>query len=594
MTVPSTIARDQQVGNGVSPAFTVPFRILDATHIQILQTVGGVTTTLVLVTDYSVPIVGGDDTPILFVVPPVLGAILVFIRNVPITQETDYVPNDPFPAESHERALDKLTMIAQQQGEITSRAIVLPPQTINVSTELPGPEALHLLRWNASETALENALPPEIATVADGSVVDATVSPIAAIQATKLSFTQTGAGAVVRTVMDKLQERKTAKDQGAIGDGTTEDGAALALAFAAHQHIGFPTGTYKNAASSITLPFTKTAEFESGADIATSGGGSTTLAGVVIRKGYNPGNLSGWTGSASYSYEGLSVDMGGYGPRAFGPAGTPTAVTGAVKIPSTSTIGNHASGLAGYADTSSPITGAVPIYGEGNRRAANTLVWGLNTRTQDNGFGGLTVWGYECDLNIDNVTTAVVGVEVVGGSSVEPTVSAGFKVNALGVFGPSKMRWQRAFFSDDAAAIVGVDLGTAGQGANQASQSINMYYSDGASARQLGIQLWSLAGGDSVLRFAKPDGLHLIQAFSGGTYQNNIVMYQGRVGFGMATQPTTGFEVNLNAKFNLNIGFNGAAPIAKPTVTGAKGGNAALTSLMTALANYGLVTDSTT
>jgi hypothetical protein len=42
------------------------------------------------------------------------------------------------------------------------------------------------------------------------------------------------------------------------------------------------------------------------------------------------------------------------------------------------------------------------------------------------------------------------------------------------------------------------------------------------------------------------------------------------------------------------VGFQGSAAIAKPTVTGAKGGNAALASLMTALANYGLVTDTTT
>jgi hypothetical protein len=42
------------------------------------------------------------------------------------------------------------------------------------------------------------------------------------------------------------------------------------------------------------------------------------------------------------------------------------------------------------------------------------------------------------------------------------------------------------------------------------------------------------------------------------------------------------------------LGFNGTAPVAKPTVSGAKGSNAALASLMTALAAYGLVTDSTT
>jgi hypothetical protein len=35
-------------------------------------------------------------------------------------------------------------------------------------------------------------------------------------------------------------------------------------------------------------------------------------------------------------------------------------------------------------------------------------------------------------------------------------------------------------------------------------------------------------------------------------------------------------------------------PASKPTVTGAKGSNAALASLMTALVAYGLVTDSTT
>jgi hypothetical protein len=42
------------------------------------------------------------------------------------------------------------------------------------------------------------------------------------------------------------------------------------------------------------------------------------------------------------------------------------------------------------------------------------------------------------------------------------------------------------------------------------------------------------------------------------------------------------------------LAFNNTAPIAKPTVTGSRGGNAALASLLTALANYGLITDSTT
>lgn len=42
------------------------------------------------------------------------------------------------------------------------------------------------------------------------------------------------------------------------------------------------------------------------------------------------------------------------------------------------------------------------------------------------------------------------------------------------------------------------------------------------------------------------------------------------------------------------IGFYGTAPIAKPTASGSRGGNAALASLLTALANLGLITNSTT
>lgn len=42
------------------------------------------------------------------------------------------------------------------------------------------------------------------------------------------------------------------------------------------------------------------------------------------------------------------------------------------------------------------------------------------------------------------------------------------------------------------------------------------------------------------------------------------------------------------------VGFQGTAPIAKPTVTGSRGGNAALASVLTQLAAYGLITDGTT
>ncbi len=54
------------------------------------------------------------------------------------------------------------------------------------------------------------------------------------------------------------------------------------------------------------------------------------------------------------------------------------------------------------------------------------------------------------------------------------------------------------------------------------------------------------------------------------------------------------FFIGSNLRhFGTGLGFYSAAAAAKPTVTGPRGSNAALTSLLTALATLGLITDST-
>lgn len=58
--------------------------------------------------------------------------------------------------------------------------------------------------------------------------------------------------------------------------------------------------------------------------------------------------------------------------------------------------------------------------------------------------------------------------------------------------------------------------------------------------------------------------------------------------------PAYDFDCNGFAMFRNNIGFHGSAPTAKQTVTGSRGGNAALASLLTQLAAKGLITDGST
>jgi hypothetical protein len=50
----------------------------------------------------------------------------VIRRVISATQEVDYLSGDTFPAETHERALDRLTMLAQQNEASIARALVFP------------------------------------------------------------------------------------------------------------------------------------------------------------------------------------------------------------------------------------------------------------------------------------------------------------------------------------------------------------------------------------------------------------------------------------------------------------------------------------
>jgi hypothetical protein len=89
-----------------------------------------------------------------------------------------------------------------------------------------------------------------VGTVPDGSVTNAKVDGGAAIQSTKLAFIQNGTGAVTRTVESKLRDVVSVKDFGAVGNGFTNDTAAIQAALThavgvSSSKIVFPNGTYK-------------------------------------------------------------------------------------------------------------------------------------------------------------------------------------------------------------------------------------------------------------------------------------------------------------------------------------------------------------
>jgi hypothetical protein len=67
-------------------------------------------------------------------------------------------------------------------------------------------------------------------------------------------FTQSGTGAIQRTVENKLKDTVSVKDFGAVGDGTTDDTAAIQVAITAVDSgtVFFPKGNYKTTAKLST------------------------------------------------------------------------------------------------------------------------------------------------------------------------------------------------------------------------------------------------------------------------------------------------------------------------------------------------------
>lgn len=474
------------------------------------------------------------------------GATVYIERVTPITQLVDTKNNETILEDVLDAAFDKLTLIAQEQARDIGRTVKLPKGEAGFVFPAAAERINRVFGFDALGAAALLAVTGTVIT--DPALIN---------------FRQAGIGAIDRTVDQKLRERVTALDFGATGP-------KIAQAIAAHPTVVFPAGSYTNTDTAIALPFGKLARFENGAALVNSGSGSFTSSGTLVHENHNPSGITGFTGTwpiAGLNYEGFSVNIGGFGPRGFGPWNAPTGVSGAVKTAASSAMFGTF-GVAGWVDNASVFTNAVALYGQADRRATDALAWGLNTRTLDHGFGGLNIWGYECNLNIDNVNTIGIGIDLVGGSTVEPNLSVALSVQAIGVFASPKKRWTYGLRTRDAATIVGVELGAQLDAANSPSQIFRMNFMTGAGTPGTGFQVQVDGSGNAQV--------------NGGT---------GATLFALRTPASTAANIQMLGD---GLGFYGAFPQGKRNITGSRAGNAALASLLTGLSEIGLITNNTT
>jgi len=156
MTLTTTLQKKIYTGDGSVTAFAYTWLINTNTDLKVyLRTIAtGAESLQTLTTHYTVSGVGSaSGGNVTFVSAPASTLQVVIVRAVPLTQTTDYVSNDSFPAEVHESALDTLMMTVQDQGEILDRAIKLSPTNVMTSTEFTqsaADRASKLLSFDAS------------------------------------------------------------------------------------------------------------------------------------------------------------------------------------------------------------------------------------------------------------------------------------------------------------------------------------------------------------------------------------------------------------------------------------------------------------
>jgi lysophospholipase L1-like esterase len=211
VTVASEVSSISYAGNGVTLAFTIPFRFLSTSDIQVRRRNADGSIEL-LTTGFS--ITGGDPTGLCtFVVAPESGTDVIIDRAPLLLQPAAYPSNDKFPSATHETALDRQTFIGQYLRRLINHSIRVPFGDASTGFLLPSPEfrANTYLYFDANGAPSLTANPPTVPPVIPTPAI---VRLAAKVYCIGDSITEGGSGGALGSYPNALQQLLTARGDG--------------------------------------------------------------------------------------------------------------------------------------------------------------------------------------------------------------------------------------------------------------------------------------------------------------------------------------------------------------------------------------------
>jgi len=136
LTISTLVVKNSYNADGSATQFAYQFPIHSTAELKVIERSAlGTETVKSLGSDYSVVDNGSSGGTVTFGTAPASGISIILLRDTNLTQGVDYIANDAFAAETHEAALDKLTLQIQEAQEEIDRSIKLSRTNTMTSTE---------------------------------------------------------------------------------------------------------------------------------------------------------------------------------------------------------------------------------------------------------------------------------------------------------------------------------------------------------------------------------------------------------------------------------------------------------------------------